>query len=131
MRTTTTKLSLIMPSLSTKTTLSTADEKTILDHIDYTKITKRDLPHLHCAINSISNKFLIKEVQNKILELSRPEWYESSKIRSRELRRLEVLILSFWLRYEMFIYVYVYVYTYTHIYTLIQNIKNQESYVLI
>ena len=27
-----------------------------IDHIDYTKIIKRDLPHIHCAINPISKK---------------------------------------------------------------------------
>ena len=60
-----------------------------MDHIDYTKIIKRDLPHLYCAINPISKNFLIKEVQNKILDLSPREWHEFSKNRGRELRRLE------------------------------------------
>ena len=51
-----------------------------MDHIDYTKNITRDLPKLHCAINPISKKSLIKEIQNKKLELSPPEWHGFSKI---------------------------------------------------
>ena len=65
----------------------------IVDHVYYTKIIKRDFPHLHCAINLMSKKSLIKYVQEKILEISPPEWHEFSKNRSRELRRLEGTIM--------------------------------------
>ena len=57
-----------------------------MDHTDYTKIITRDLPKLHSAINPISKISLIKEVQNKILNLSPPEWHKFSKNRSKELR---------------------------------------------
>ena len=51
------------------TSLTAAVKKNIIvDDVDYTKIIKRDLPHIHCAINPIFKKSLLKDIQEKVLK---------------------------------------------------------------
>ena len=60
---------------------------------DYTGIIKKDLPILHNALNPISNKHLIQELQ-KIIPKTRPLGREEfGKNRSRGLRNLEKTIV--------------------------------------
>ena len=44
-------------------------------------------------IPSTRKESLMKEIQEKVLEISSPEWHEFSKNRSRELRRFEGTIV--------------------------------------
>ena len=79
-------------------------------NINYSRIIKRELPRLHCTQYPISRKLLIQEFQEKVYELSPPEWGEYSKNRGDELKRLENTIVFNQLLKNNFLHAWKYIY---------------------